>query len=366
MIATIHAAALFLPVAFAVIAADFDLVIRNARIVDGTGAAWYRGDVGGPRRHDRAVAPSHRGAGRAYDRRAGHVRRARIHRPPHARSARHLRGADRRQLHPPGRDDDPRRPGRRSPCPLHAFLDRLESAPEVARTSAASSARARCASTVIGHADRDARRPRSLSGCARSCAAGMRDGAFGLSTGLFYVPGAFTPIEEVIELRKRVAGEIGGVHTRTCATRPRRSSTACARRSASASRAACRRRSRTQGDRRGELGRTASRRCSSSTRPARAGVDVTIDQYPYTASSTSHPGGAAPGVGARGRARAKLLKRLRDPQARAKIKRDRDRSHPEGARRRRPEERRQIASTDGTRRSPGRTSPTSRALAAWR
>ena len=40
---------------------------------------------------------------------------------------------------------------------------------------------------------------------------GMKDGAFGLSTGLFYVPGTFTPTDEVIELAK-VAGRFGGIH----------------------------------------------------------------------------------------------------------------------------------------------------------
>ena len=42
-------------------------------------------------------------------------------------------------------------------------------------------------------------------------AQGMEDGAFGLSSGLFYVPGAFTPTEEVIELAK-VAGRMGGIY----------------------------------------------------------------------------------------------------------------------------------------------------------
>ena len=37
---------------------------------------------------------------------------------------------------------------------------------------------------------------------------GMQDGAFGLSSGLFYVPGTFTPTAEVIELAK-VAGPDG-------------------------------------------------------------------------------------------------------------------------------------------------------------
>ncbi len=38
----------------------------------------------------------------------------------------------------------------------------------------------------------------------------MRDGAFGLSTGLFYVPGNYTPTAEVVELA-RVAGRMGGL-----------------------------------------------------------------------------------------------------------------------------------------------------------
>jgi N-acyl-D-aspartate/D-glutamate deacylase len=39
----------------------------------------------------------------------------------------------------------------------------------------------------------------------------MEDGALGLSTGLFYVPGNYTPTAEVIELAK-VAGQLGGMH----------------------------------------------------------------------------------------------------------------------------------------------------------
>ena len=41
---------------------------------------------------------------------------------------------------------------------------------------------------------------------------GMEQGAFGLSSGLYYAPGSYSKTEEVIELA-RVAGEFGGVYT---------------------------------------------------------------------------------------------------------------------------------------------------------
>jgi N-acyl-D-amino-acid deacylase len=43
-------------------------------------------------------------------------------------------------------------------------------------------------------------------------AEGMRDGAFGISTGLRYLPGNYSTIEEVIELSK-VAADSGGIYT---------------------------------------------------------------------------------------------------------------------------------------------------------
>ena len=63
---------------------------------------------------------------------------------------------------------------------------------------------------VLGMANRPAtadelQRMRDLVGQA------MRDGAFGMSTGLFYVPANYAPLQEVIDLA-RVAGEFGGIH----------------------------------------------------------------------------------------------------------------------------------------------------------
>jgi hypothetical protein len=60
---------------------------------------------------------------------------------------------------------------------------------------------------------------------------GMKeDGAFGLSSGLFYVPGTFSSTDEVIELAK-VAARFGGIYiSHTCATRRPESSTVSTKR----------------------------------------------------------------------------------------------------------------------------------------
>jgi dihydroorotase/N-acyl-D-amino-acid deacylase len=64
---------------------------------------------------------------------------------------------------------------------------------------------------VLGMADR-APTADELARMKAMVAQGMEDGAFGLSTGLRYLPGAFAKTDEVIELA-RVAGERGGIYT---------------------------------------------------------------------------------------------------------------------------------------------------------
>ena len=137
---------------------------------------------------------------------------------------------------------------------------------------------------VIGLANRKAT-PAEIEKMKELAAQAMRDGAFGLSTGLFYVPGNFTPTEEVIELAK-VVGKMGGIHISHM------------REEASHVLDSVRETIRigeegglpTQITHHKIIGQPnwgKSVETLKLVEEARArGVDVTIDQYPYTASST--------------------------------------------------------------------------------
>jgi dihydroorotase/N-acyl-D-amino-acid deacylase len=146
----------------------------------------------------------------------------------------------------------------------------------------------------------------------------MRDGAFGLSSGLFYVPGAFTPTEEVIELA-RAAGRLGGIyisHMREEASRVVQSVEETIRIGEEGGLP-------TQVTHHKVVGPANWGRSVETVRlvdQARArGVDATIDQYPYTASSTSITAALLPAWAQEG-GREEIRKRLGDPATRARIK----------------------------------------------
>jgi dihydroorotase/N-acyl-D-amino-acid deacylase len=139
-------------------------------------------------------------------------------------------------------------------------------------------------SSVMGLVNRKAT-PEEIEKMKELAAQAMRDGAFGLSTGLFYVPGNFTPTEEVIDLAK-VVGRMGGIHISHM------------REEASHVLDSVRETIRigeegglpTQITHHKMIGGPNWGKSLESLKlveEARArGVDVTIDQYPYTASST--------------------------------------------------------------------------------
>jgi len=138
---------------------------------------------------------------------------------------------------------------------------------------------------VLGRANRNAT-AEELKQMLQIVEKAMQDGAMGLSTGLIYIPGTFTPTDELIALA-RIAGKYNGVY----ATHMRDEGDSITQAIEEALRIG----------REGNLpvqishfklsgqqnwGR--SKKTLAQVDQARAsGLDVTIDQYPYTASSTS-------------------------------------------------------------------------------
>src|SRR5262249_14909203 len=96
-----------------------------------------------------------------------------------------------------------------SPLPLAPFLAHLDGL-KMSVNMGSFVGQGSMRSAVIGDVDRKATADEieKMKGLGEEA---MRDGAFGLSTGLFYVPGTFTPTDEVVELAK-VAARFGGTH----------------------------------------------------------------------------------------------------------------------------------------------------------
>lgn len=201
-----------------------------------------------------------------------------------------------------------------SPYPIGEFLGRLDATP-AAVNLALMVGHGTVRREVLGNEDRkpsvdELRRMQAL------VAAGMREGAYGLSSGLKYVPGAYAETEEVIELA-RVAGYFGGIyisHMREEGLELLDSVRETIRIGEEGNLP-------TQLTHHKVVGATmwgASDETLALVDAARErGVDVTIDQYPYTASSTSLSV-LFPAWSLEGEEDDRLAK-LRDPEQRARI-----------------------------------------------
>ncbi len=294
----------------------YDLLLRNARVVDGTGNPWYRSDIAiaGDTIARIATSIPDGTAGRVIDVAGQVVAPGFIDIHTHAR-----RGIDANPTAPnyvrQGVTTVMEGPDGSSPVPLAPFLAGLEGlAKSVNIGSFVGQGSIR--SEVVGAADRRATEDemRKMEGLVEQA---MRDGAFGLSTGLFYVPGAFTPTAEVVALA-RVAGRFGGMHKshqRDDASRLLESIRETIQIGEEGGLP-------TQVTHQKVIGRPNWGRSADALRlvdEARArGVDVTSDQYPYTASSTSVVSALLPAWALEG-SRDERAARLADPATRARI-----------------------------------------------
>jgi dihydroorotase/N-acyl-D-amino-acid deacylase len=146
---------------------------------------------------------------------------------------------------------------------------------------------------------------------------GMRDGAFGLSTGLFYVPATFATTDEVIDLAT-IAGGLGGIHISHVRNEARGVVESVRETIDIGEKAGLP----TQVTHHKAIGKAAWGKTVETLRlidDARArGIDATLDLYPYTASATAIEAALMPAWAQEG-GRAEILKRLGDPATRRRI-----------------------------------------------
>jgi len=307
---------LLIPVLTSGQAPSYDLVLRNGRIIDGTGSPWYKADLAIKGDTIVRIAPAITDpAGRVVDVQGLVVAPGFIDIHTHAR-----RGI----FEVPTADNYVRQgvttliegPDGSSPLPLAPFLAKVQATritPNFAMFIGQGSVR----SEVMGEVDRPATRA-ELDQMRALVTQGMEDGALGLSSGLFYVPGSFTPTEEVIELA-RIAGRMGGIYISHMRDEAKGLADSVRETIAIGERGGLP----TQITHHKVVGKKywgGSVETLRMVDEARArGVDATIDQYPYTASATSIGAALLPAWAQEG-GRESTLKRLKDPAIRAKIK----------------------------------------------
>ena len=293
----------------------FDLLIRGGRVVDGTGNPWLRADVAV--HGDRIARIGHlpdADADRILD--AGGLVVAPGFVDPHTHAVRGIFDvptADNYLLQgvttlTEGNDGS-------SPWPIGEHLARIADA-GVSPNWAVFAGQGTIRRTVMGSDDREPTRD-ELDRMRALVAEAMEEGAFGLSTGLFYVPGSFTAAEEVIAL-SAVAADYGGIyisHMRDEALGLLDSVRETIRIGAEAGIPVQITHHKALG--RGAWGRSADSLALVDAARAR-GIDVTIDQYPYTASQTSITA-VVPQWAQAGGTQA-LIARLRDPETRRRIR----------------------------------------------
>src|SRR5215468_4651123 len=263
--------------------AQYDVLITGARVVDGSGGPWYAADI--------AIHGDSISAVGLLDGASAKVKidgRGLVAAPGfidiHSHGRRGIFAVPTAENYlREGVTTIIEGPDGSSPIPLAPFLDSVAKTP-ISINFAAMVGQGSVREQVLGLVNRKAT-PEEIGKMKEIAAQAMRDGAFGLSTGLYYVPGTFTPTEEVIDLAK-VVGKMGGMHIshmREEATHVLDSVRETIRIGEEGGLP-------TQITHHKIIGKAnwgMSVETLKLVEEARArGVDVTIDAYPYTASST--------------------------------------------------------------------------------
>lgn len=296
--------------------APYDLVITGGLIYDGTGSPPVQSDVGV--RNDRIVTIGDlatASARRRIDAGGRAVAPGFIDVHAHLEPLERLPGAESAVRQ--GVTTSLGGPDGNSPIPLGPYLERLEKLPlgmNVGFLAGHGAIRQSVMKLVNRAPTAD-----ELATMRTMTAQAMRDGAFGLSTGLKYVPGAFAKIDEIIALAK-VAARSGGIYTSHLREEGLQLIPAVTE-AIAIGREARIPITLTHHKVVGQPSWGASRRTLALVDEARAkGADIMLDQYPYTASYTSIsiliPSWALEGD------KAAFENRAANPEQRAKMKKD--------------------------------------------
>jgi N-acyl-D-aspartate/D-glutamate deacylase len=301
--------------------AAYDVIIRNGRVLDGTGNPWYRADVG--IRGDRIVSIGDLAGARAareIDAAGSYVAPGFIDVHTHAgeglatAALSHgqpllAQGITTAMVNPDGG-------GATDMARQRAQLLANGIGVNVAQMVPHGSVRSR----VMGMADR-VPTPAELEQMRAIVRTGMEEGAFGISTGPWYAPGSFAKTEELIDLSRIVAG-FGGAYSSHIRDEADYSVGLVA-----------------AVDEVIRIGREAKLRVvathlkalgprvwgysaalvSRIDRARAEGVEVFADQYPYTASATSLSGALVPRWALAGGDTA-LRRRIGDPAELARLR----------------------------------------------
>jgi N-acyl-D-amino-acid deacylase len=297
-------------------APPYDLILRNGRIVDGTGSPWYRGDVAVRGDAIMRIAPTiTESAARVIDVEGQVITPGFIDIHSHAREGIFDVPAAENYIRQ-GVTTVIEGPDGSSPLPIADFLARLDGLQKTINIGTMIG-QGSVHAAVIGMTDR---RPTDgeLAKMRSLVEQGMKDGAFGLSSGLFYVPGTFSSTDEVVELAK-VAARFGGIyisHMRDEASGvvdSVKETIAIGERGGLPTQLTHHKIIGT-----GNWGKSIET-LKLVDEARKRGVDTTIDQYPYTASSTSIGAALLPAWAQEG-GREKVVGRLKDPGTRPDIK----------------------------------------------